>query len=69
MVFNEVSSNITLDHFKELFDFNKINHAQAERMKSERSGRVHLSFIKIECDNPKQAEALLLGDSYARKQA
>ena len=57
MVFKGVSNNITLEEFKELLDFNKISHAKAERMKSKRTGR-DLPFIKIKCDNPKQAEAL-----------
>ena len=59
--FKGVSSNITLEDFKELLDFNKIIHAAAERMKSKRAGR-DLPFIKIKCDNPKQAEALISGD-------
>ena len=68
LVFKGVSNNITINDFKELLDFNKINHAEAERMKSKRSGK-DLPFIKIKCDNPKQAEALIPGDLYARKQA
>ena len=44
LVFKEVSSNITLDDFKELSDFNKIS----------------IPFIKLKCHNPKQAEELLL---------
>ena len=67
LVVKGVSSNIILDDFKELLDFNKINHAEAENMKSKRSDR-DLPFIKIKCDNPKQAEALYSWDSYARKQ-
>ena len=68
LVFKGVSINITVNDFKELLDFNKITHAQAERMKSKRTGR-DLNFIKIKCNNPKQAEALISGDLYARKQA
>ena len=68
LVFNGVSINITVNDFKELLDFNKITHAEAERMKSKRTGR-DLTFIKIKCDNPKQTEALISGDLYARKQA
>ena len=49
-----------LDDFKELLDFNKITHAEAERMKSKRSGK-DLSFIKMKCDNIKQGEALISG--------
>ena len=58
LVFKGVSINITIKDFKELLDFNKINHAEAERMKSRRTGK-DLPFIKIKSDNPKQAEALL----------
>ena len=68
LVFKGTSNNITINDFKELLDFNKISHAEAEQMKSERSGK-DLPFIKIKNDNPKQAEALLSGDLYARKQA
>ena len=53
-----VSNKISLEDFKELLDFNKITHAEAERMKSKRTGR-DLPFIKIKCVNPKQAEALI----------
>ena len=58
LVFKGVSNNITIKDFKELLDFNKINHAEAERMKSKRTGK-DLPFIKIKSDDPKQAEALL----------
>ena len=58
LVFKGVSINITIKDFKELLDFNKINHAEAERMKSERTGK-DLPFIKIKRDHPKQAEALI----------
>ena len=68
LVFKGISIIITVNDFKELLDFNKITHAEAERMKSKRTGR-DLPFIKIKCDNPKQAEALISGDLYARKQA
>ena len=61
LVFKRVSSNITLEDFKELLDFTKITHAEEERMKSNRTGR-DLPFIKIKCDNPKQAEALISED-------
>ena len=68
LVFKGVPINITADEFKELIDFSKITHAEAERMKSKRTGK-NLPFIKIKSDNPKQAEALISGDLYARKQA
>ena len=60
LVFKGVSKNITLENFKELLDFNKITHVEAERMKSKRTGR-DLPFIKIKCDDQKQAEALISG--------
>ena len=56
-----------MDEFKELLGFNKITHAEAERMKSRTTGK-DLPFIKIKIDDPKQA-ALISGDLYARKQA
>ena len=33
LVFKGVSNNIPLEDFKQLLDFNKITHAEAERMK------------------------------------
>ena len=66
MVFKGVSNNLTLEGFKELLDFNKIAHAEAERMKSKRTGR-DLPFIKIKCDDQKQAEALILGGLICKK--
>ena len=33
LVFKGVSNNIAIKDFKELIDFNKINHAEAERKK------------------------------------
>ena len=60
LVFKGVSSNSSINEFKELLDFKKINHAEAERMKPKRTGK-DLQFIKIKSDNPKQAEALLSG--------
>ena len=32
LVFDGVSNNITITDFQELLDFNKISHAEAERM-------------------------------------
>ena len=60
LVFKGVSSNVTLDDFKDPLDFNKITHTEAERMKSKRLGG-DLSFIKIKCDHVKQSEALISG--------
>ena len=66
LVFKGVSNNISLEDFKELLDFNKITHAEAERMKSKRTGR-DLPFKKIKCDHPKQAEALISGGLICQK--
>ena len=60
LVFEGVSTNVTIEDFKELHEFNKITHAEAERITSKRSGR-DLPFIKIKCDGSKQAEELLSG--------
>ena len=60
LVFKGVPTNVTIDDFKELLEFHKITFAEAERMTSKRSGR-DLPFIKIKCDDPKQAEALISG--------
>ena len=65
-VFKGVSTNVTIDDFKELLEFNKITHAEAERMTSRRSGR-DLPFIKIKCDDPKQAKALISGEFICQK--
>ena len=61
VVLKGVLCRISLD---EQLDFNKITYAEAERMKSKRSGK-ELLFIKLKCDDSKQAEALIS----ARKQA
>ena len=66
LVFKGVSINITINEFKELLDFNKIIHAKAERMKSKRTGR-DLPFIKLKCDDPNQAEALISGGLICQK--
>ena len=66
LVFEEVSINITIKDFKELLDFNKVNHAEAERMKSKRTGK-DLPFIKIKSNDPKQAEALISGGLVCQK--
>ena len=54
LVVKEVLNNVTPDDFKDLLDYNKITHAEAEIMKSKRSGR-DMAFIKIKCENVKQA--------------
>ena len=66
LVFKGVSNKISLEDFKLVLDFNKITHAEAERMKSKRTGR-DLPFIKVKCDNPKQAEELISGGLICQK--
>ena len=66
LVFKGVSNNVKIKDFKELLDFNKITHAEAERMKSKRSCR-DLPFIKIKCDDAKQTEALISGGLVCQK--
>ena len=66
LIFKGVSHNITIKDFQELLDFNKISHAEAEQMKSKRTGK-DLPFIKIKSDEPKQAEALLSGGLVCQK--
>ena len=65
-MFKGVSTNVTIDDFKELLEFNKITQAEAERMTSKSSGR-DLPFIKIKCDDPKQAKALISGGFICQK--
>ena len=60
------SVNITNKDFKELLDFNKINHAEPERMKSKRTGK-DMPFIKIKSDDPKQAESVISGGLVCQK--
>ena len=66
LVFKRVSTNVTIDDFKEMLQFNKITHAEAERMTSKISGR-DLSFIKIKCDDPKEAEKFISGGFICQK--
>ena len=66
LVFKGVSNNVTLNDFKDLLLYNKITNAEAERMKSKRSGRDQ-PFIKITLDNLKQSEALISGGLECQK--
>ena len=68
LVFKGVSTNVTIDNFKEQLEFNKITRTEAERMTSKRSG-IDLPFIKIKCDDPKQAKALISGGFICQKVA
>ena len=65
-MFKGVSTNVTIDDFKELLEFNKITHAKAERMTAKRSNR-DLPFIEIKCADPIQAEALISGGFISQK--
>ena len=49
---------ITENEFKEFLDLNKINYAKAERLKSNKDGRV-LPVFQLEITDPEEAEALL----------
>ena len=49
LIFKGVSNNITIKDFQELLDFNKISHAEVERIKSKRTGK-DLPFTKIKSD-------------------
>ena len=60
LVFKGVSINITIKDSKELLDFNKINHAEAERIKSKRTHK-DLPFIKIKSDDPKKSRGTNFG--------
>ena len=66
LVFKGLSTNVTIDDFKELLEFDKITHAEAERMTSKRSGR-DPPFIKIKCDDPKQAKPPISGRFICQK--
>ena len=66
LVFKVVSTNVTRDNCKELLELKKVTHAKAERMRSRKSGR-DLPFIKLQCEDPKQAKALILGGFMCQK--
>ena len=61
MVFKGVSNNITLEDFKELLDYNKITHAEAERMKQKRTGR-DLPLIEYSVTTQNKPRHLFRGD-------
>ena len=60
--------NITPDDFKELLDFNNINHAEAECMKSKDQVETYL-LLKLNVTIQNKPRHFFRGDSYARKQA
>ena len=53
-----VPIDITEAEFKEFLDLNKISYAKAERLKSQKDGRV-LPIFQLEITNPTEAEALI----------
>ena len=53
-----VLTDITETEFKEFLDLNKINYAEAERLKGKEDGRV-LPIFQLDINDPDEAEALL----------
>ena len=58
LVIKGVPTDITESEFKEFLDINKINYAKAERLKSQKDGRV-LPIFHLHITDPDEAEALL----------
>ena len=58
LVVKGVPTGITVSEFKEFLDLNKISYAKAERLKSQKDGRV-LPMFQLEITDPTKAEALL----------
>ena len=58
LVIKGVPTDITESEFKEFLDINKINYAKAERLKSQKDGRV-LPIFQLDITDPDEAEALL----------
>ena len=54
LVVKGVPTAFTDDQFKQILDYNKIQHAKAERMKRRRDGR-SLQMFKFELRNPVKA--------------
>ena len=53
-----VSTDITEAEFKEFLDLNKISYAKAERLKSQKDGRV-LPIFQLKITDPTEAEGLI----------
>ena len=53
-----VLTDLTDDEFQEFLDFNKINYAKADRIKSKKDSRV-LPIFQLEISDPDKAETLL----------
>ena len=58
LVIKGVPTDITESEFKEFLDINKISYAKAERLKSQKDGRV-LPIFQLDISDPDEAEALL----------
>ena len=58
LVVKGVPTDITESEFKEFLDINKISYAKAERLKSQKDGRV-LPIFQLDISDPHEAEALL----------
>ena len=58
LVVKGMPTKFTDDEFKEILDSNKIQYANAERMKSRRDGR-SLQMFQIELKDPAEAEAII----------
>ena len=58
LVIKGVPTDITESEFKEFLDVNKISYAKAERLKSQKDGRV-LPIFQLDISDPDEAEALL----------
>ena len=58
LVVKGVLTEFTNDEFKQILDYDKIEHAKAERMKSRRDGR-SLQMFQIELRDPADAETII----------
>ena len=59
LVVKGVPTDITESEFKEFLDINKISYAKAERLKSQKDGKVLPIFQLDDISDPDEAEALL----------
>ena len=58
LVVKGVPTDISESEFKEFLDINKISYAKAERLKSQKDGRV-LPIFQLDISDPAEAEAIL----------
>ena len=56
-----VPAEVTEQEFKEFLDLNKISYPKAERLTSEKDGRV-LEMFKLQIKDDTEAEALITGN-------